>query len=117
MTAPKAPLEHFVSDEPFEPNRVEAMTPAQDRYYLASQWRMMWWKLKRHRLAVISGAVLGVLYLSILASEFLAPYGLNSRHNDYIYAPPQRIHLFDNGRFIGPFVYGYDYRLDMKTLQ
>ena len=68
---------------------------------MASQWRMMWWKLRRHRLAVISGAVLGVLYLSIFASEFLAPYALNSRHNDYIYAPPQRIHLFHEGQFEG----------------
>jgi peptide/nickel transport system permease protein len=110
-------LPHYVSPEPFDPYSVEAMTADQERFYLASQWRMMWWKLRRHRLAVISGGVLAVLYLSILLSEFLAPYALNSRHNDYIYAPPQRIHLFHDGQFVGPFVYGYDYRLDMKTLQ
>ncbi len=110
-------LPHYVSPEPFDPYSVEAMTAEQERFYLASQWRMMWWKLRRHRLAVISGWVLAALYLSIFASEFLAPYALNSRHNDYIYAPPQRIHLFHEGQFIGPFVYGYDYRLDMKTLQ
>ena len=111
-----APLEHFVSTEPFDPYSVEAMTPEQERFYLASQWRMMWWKLKRHRLAVISGVVLLVLYASILISEFLAPYGLTARHDDYVYAPPQAIHLFDNGRFIGPFVYGFDYHLDMKKM-
>jgi len=111
------PLAHFVSDEPFEPNRVEAMTPAQDRYYRASQWRMMWWKLKRHRLAVISGAILALLYLSILVSEILAPYGISSRHTDFIYAPPQQVHLFDQGHFVGPFVYGFDYTLDMSNLQ
>jgi len=117
MTAPKAPLEHFVSDEPFEPNRVEAMTAAQDRYYRASQWRMMWWKLKRHRLAVISGAILALLYLSTLVSEVLAPYGVHSRHTDSIFAPPQQVHLFDKGRFVGPFVYGFDYSLDMTNLK
>jgi len=110
-------LPHFVSREPFDPYAFEAMSAEQERYYLASQWRMMWWKLRRHRLAVISGAVLMVLYASILVSEFLAPYGLNSRHNDFIYAPPQGIHLFHEGRFVGPFTYGYDYRLDMRTLQ
>jgi peptide/nickel transport system permease protein len=78
---------------------------------------MMWWKLKRHRLAVISGAVLLVLYGSILIGEFLAPYALNSRHDDFIFAPPQSIHLFHDGRFVGPHVLGYDYRLDMKTLK
>jgi len=110
-------LPHFVSQEPFDPYSLEKMSAEQERYYLASQWRMMWWKLRRHRLAVISGAVLMVLYASILVSEFLAPYALNSRHNDFIYAPPQGIHLFHDGRFVGPFTYGYDYRLDMKTLQ
>jgi peptide/nickel transport system permease protein len=110
-------LPHFVSQEPFDPYSLEKMSAEQERYYLASQWRMMWWKLRRHRLAVISGAVLMVLYASILVSEFLAPYALNSRHNDFIYAPPQGIHLFHEGQFVGPFTYGYDYRLDMKTLK
>lgn len=110
-------LPHFVSQEPFDPYLLETMSAEQERYYLASQWRMMWWKLRRHRLAVISGAVLMVLYASILVSEFLAPYALNSRHNDFIYAPPQGIHLFHDGHFVGPFTYGYDYRLDMKTLK
>jgi peptide/nickel transport system permease protein len=110
-------LSHYVAPEPFDPHAVEKMTAEQERYYLASQWRMMWWKLKRHRLAVISGAVLLVLYGSILISEFLAPYGLNSRHDDFIFAPPQHVHLFQDGRFVGPYVLGYDYRLDMKALK
>jgi len=116
-TAAAERLSHFVSHEPFDPYAFEAMSPEQERYYLASQWRMMWWKLRRHRLAVISGAVLLVLYASILVSEFLAPYALNSRHNDFIYAPPQGIHLFHDGSFVGPYVYGYDYKLDMQTLK
>jgi peptide/nickel transport system permease protein len=117
MNEQPPPLAHFVSDEPFEPNRVEPMSPAQERYYRASQWRMMWWKLKRHRLAVVSGAILGLLYLSTLVSEILAPYGAHSRHTDFIFAPPQQIHLFDRGQFVGPFVYGFDYSLDMSNLQ
>ena len=43
-----------------------------------------------------------VLYASILISEFLAPYNLHSRHADFIFAPPQGVHLFDDGRFVGP---------------
>ena len=45
-------LEHFVSSAPFDPYSIEALTEEQERYYLASQWRMMWWRFKRHRLAV-----------------------------------------------------------------
>ena len=111
------PLPHYVSDAQFDPYSVERMTPAQERFYLASEWRMMWWKLRRHRVAVFSGAVLLVMYVSILFCEFLAPYDLDARNTDFIYAPPQRIRIFDNGRIVAPFVYGYDYRLDMDTLK
>src|SRR5260370_16258761 len=93
------------------------MTPAQERFYMASEWRMVWWKLRRHRIAVLSGAILLIMYASILICEVLAPYGLDARNTDFIYAPPQRIRIFDKGQLVAPFVYGYDYRLDMNTLE
>jgi peptide/nickel transport system permease protein len=110
-------LKHFVSDAPFDPYSVEALTEEQERYYLASQWRMMWLRFTRHRLAVASGAVLLVMYLSILICEILAPYNLHSRHTEFIYEPPQSIHLFHDGRFVGPFVYEYGFDLDMENLR
>lgn len=116
-TAAAAAVEHYVSTEPFDPRAIEALSPEQERYYLASQWRLMWWKLKRHRLAVISGGFLLAMYASILVSEVLAPYNLHTRHVDFIYAPPQSIHLFDKGKFVGPFVYGTTYRLNMENLK
>jgi peptide/nickel transport system permease protein len=111
-------LEHFVSDEPLDRNSFGApLTPEQEKFYLASQWRLMWWKFTRHRLAVISGLFLLLTYLAILIAEFIAPYGLHSRHPDFIYAPPQRVHMIHDGSFIGPFVYGTHYRLNMENLQ
>ena len=112
-----AKLPHYVSPEPFEYEAAGRLTPEQERYYLASQWKLMWWRFKRHRLAVISAVVLLLAYFSILISEFLAPYGLHSRHVDHIFAPPQHVHLFHDGSFVGPFVYGTKYRLDMENLQ
>ncbi len=109
--------EHFVSAEPFDPMSIEALTPAQEKYYLASQWKLMWWKLRRHRLAVICGIILALNYISIMFSEVIAPYDLHTRNTEYIYAPPQRVHLFHQGEFIGPFVYGRDYELDMELLK
>ena len=108
---------HYVSTAPWDPYQEAPLTKEQERYFLASQWRIMWWKLKRHRLAVISGVVLLLAYLSILVSEFLAPYGLDSRHTGHIYAPPQQVHLFHDGSFVGPFVYPYQYSLDMESMR
>ena len=110
-------LDHFVSTEPFNPYVAETLTPEQERYYMASQWRMMWWRFKRHRLAVWSGVVLLLMYGSIVISEFVAPYNLHSRHTDFIYAPPQSVHLFHEGEFVGPFVYALKYRLNMENLK
>ena len=110
-------VEHYVNDAPFDPYRVEQMTPEMERYYMAPQWQLIWWKFRRHKLAVVSGLILLVLYLSIFISEILAPYNLHSRHTSFIYAPPQSVHLFHEGQFVGPFVYGYKYSLDMVTLK
>ena len=119
MSAPAAGgrLEHFVSTDPFEPYAAEKLTLAQERFYRASQWRIMWWKFRRHRIAVLAGAILLAFYCSILVSEFLAPYNLHTRDTRHIYAPPQELHLFHQGSFVGPFVYGYRMHLDMETLR
>ncbi len=109
--------QHFVSEAPFDPHSIEALTPEQEKYYLASQWQLMWWKLKRHRLAVISGLILLVFYLTTLVSEIVAPYDLHTRNTDFIYAPPQTVRWFHEGRFVGPFVYGLSYSLNMTNLK
>jgi peptide/nickel transport system permease protein len=111
------PMPHYVSRAPFDPYAVEAMTPAQERYYRAPPILLMWWRFRRHRVAVVSGVVLLAMYVMILFCEFLAPYGLDSRHVDHIYAPPQAIRIFHEGRLTWPYVYGYDYRLDMTNLR
>jgi len=110
-------LPHYVRREPFDAYDGEKSDPALERYYMATQWRLMWWKLKRHKLALWSGVFLLVMYASILVSEMIAPYAIGTRNTDFIYAPPQRVHLFHEGKFVGPFVYGLDYSLDMDTLK
>jgi peptide/nickel transport system permease protein len=110
-------LEHYVSQEPFEPLATEKLTPEQERFYRASQWRIMWWKFRRHRIAVASALVLFLVYASILVSEVLAPYNLHTRDSRHIYAPPQELRLFHDGSFVGPFVYGYRMELDQQTMR
>lgn len=117
LPAPGAPLGHFVSTAPFDPYEGEALSGKGAVKAEASQLRLMWWHFRRHRIAVISAIFLGLMYASTLFTEFLAPYHQDSRNVDFIYAPPQRVHLFDKGSFVGPFVYGRTQTLDMDTLQ
>jgi peptide/nickel transport system permease protein len=110
-------LPHYVSPAPFDPLSVEAMSEGQARFYQASQWRLMWWRLRRHRVAVTSGFLLLAMYATTLVSEVIAPYALDTRNTDFIYAPPQEVRIFDGGRLVAPYVEGFDYRLDMTNLQ
>lgn len=109
-----APLAHFVSDRPFDPNvgegRVDAMAEA-------TQFQLMWWHFKRHRIALLSLVFLALVYAGILICEFLSPYQQDTRNLDHIYAPPQQIHLFHDGAFVGPFVYGRTMSLDMENMR
>jgi peptide/nickel transport system permease protein len=113
----EAPLGHFVSHEPFEPYAAETLTPEQEQFYRASQWRIMWWKFRRHRIALIAGVILALFYASTLITEFIAPYNLHTRDTQHIYSPPQAVHFFHEGRFMGPFVYGTRMHLDLDTLK
>jgi peptide/nickel transport system permease protein len=117
LPLPGAPLQHYVSTAPFDPMSVEVMTDKQAKIHLASQTRLMWWKFKRHRLALASGIFLALLYGMIIICEFLAPYNLHTRNVDFIHSPPQRVHLFHEGKLVGPFVYGRNMQLDIKTLK
>jgi peptide/nickel transport system permease protein len=96
----------------------EAGLPAaQERYYLASQWRLIWWRLRHHRLAMGSLWFLLALYATIPFVEFLSPHALRARHPDHVFAPPQRVRLFHEGRFVGPFVYERMLHVNLETLR
>ncbi len=109
-------MTHFVNPDPFDPYAIDHISPEQEKIYRAKPFQLMAWRFRRHKLAVISLAFLLFAYGTTLITEFLAPYGLTTRNIDHILAPPQGIHLFHDGRFVGPFTYGLDYRLDMETL-
>lgn len=111
------PLPHTASDAPFDPEAIYRYTPAQRELFEASQLRLMWWKFKRHKPALISAIFLAVLYSMILICEWLAPYNLHTRHPTNIYTPPQAVHIFHDGELRAPFVYGLDYKLNMQTLK
>ncbi len=116
-TRDQGAAEHFVDPQPFNPQSTETLTPEQERYFQASQWQIMWWKFRRHRIAVWSGIVLLLFYLCVPFAEIIAPYTPNERSNDHLYAPPQRLHLFHEGEFVGPFVYGMTSTINLETVR
>ena len=109
-------LPHYVNPAPFDPEG-ERQSGTGAMPGTASSLSLMWWKFKRHKLAVFSAFVLIFLYGTIPLTEFLAPYDLGDRNTHYIHAPPQGIHLFHEGEFVGPFSYGYSHTVDLQTFR
>ena len=117
LPAPGEPMGHYVSDAPFDPYEAEKAGSAQTKFAQASQLQLMWWQFRKHRIAYWCGVFLIAIYASIFVSEFLAPYNQQTRNTDFLYAPPQAVHMFHDGSFVGPFVYGRTQVLDMETLR
>ncbi len=83
-----------------------------------SQWALIWRKFSRHRLGVAGGAVVALLYLTVLIPEFLAPVTLEAANTRYAYAPPQAISLGvtdATGWHFHPHVDAYAARIDYNS--
>lgn len=79
--------------------------------YGASQWRLMWRKFVRNKVAVAGGVVIVMFYLAAVFAPFLAPYTETSRFTGNIYMPPQRVYLFNEGK-LQPYVRAYKAQFD-----
>jgi len=109
-------LEEHLEDAPGSQGKALGAEAA--KVYTASQWRLMWWRFRKHRLAVGAGLVILFLYLVAAFCEFLAPYTLEARDIAYSYAPPQRLHFFgEDGFHLRPFVYGLKSARHPETLR
>jgi peptide/nickel transport system permease protein len=78
---------------------------------VASQWQLMWWKFKRHKMAMLGGVVVLMYYFVALFADFFAPVYFETYRAEYVYAPPQRIRLFWDGK-LAPYVFGYTFERD-----
>ena len=79
-----------------------------EKYFVASQWRLMWRKFKQHKLAMVGSASIVLLFLvGVLLPEFFSTQNPMKRNSDFLYCPPQRIRFSDQGTLqLRPFVYG-----------
>ncbi len=92
----------------------------QEAINVATQWQLMWWRFRKHRLAMTSLVIVILIYLVALLAEFLAPFTPDEFQADYTYAPPQRLHLFletENGLRFQPWVYGYKVEIEEEALR
>jgi peptide/nickel transport system permease protein len=101
---------------PVAPSPPVSAMPGDERISVASQRQLMWWRFRRHKVAMAAAVVVGIFYLIVIFADFLAyadPYASDAQKT---LLPPQQIHLFDDGAF-RPFVYPVIGVRDFTTFQ
>lgn len=102
--------------------RADYMESEQEaRVFVASQWQLIWWRFRRHKVAFSSGIIMLIIYLVALFPEFLAPFPPGITSAKYLYGPPQRLHLLDRGTDgklrVDPYVYALKSTIDPKAMR
>jgi peptide/nickel transport system permease protein len=96
--------------------RAGIATAEERRLFVASQWQLMWWRFRKHRVAVASAIVVLGFYLVVIGADFLAYADPNASEAQRSLMPPQRIHWFDGWRF-RPHVYAVKGARDPLTFK
>src|SRR6266851_8798119 len=76
---------------------------AEDRVAVASNWRLVWWRFRRHHLAMASAGLLIFLYLIVLVPDFFSTQDPERTDARQAFIPVQMVHYFDDGR-LSPWV-------------
>lgn len=85
----------------------------------ATHWQLMWWKFKKHHMALVGLSILAVFLVACIIPEFLAPYGPQERNKRYAKGAPMGVHLIDaEGNFhLRPFAYSRSSKRDPVTFR
>ncbi len=86
---------------------------------VASPWTLVWWRFRKHKIALGASVLVIMYYLTAVFCEFVAPTDPNAINGTFRYVQPQGISFHDaQGHFsLIPGVYGLALHRDSVTLQ
>ena len=99
------------------PSSGPAVAEKEDRSMYATQWQLIWWKFRKHKLALVSAVLLVLLYLSAIFADFVGTYSAQRRFEGQQQQPPSTIYWMHQGSFYGPHVYPTKRKADPKTFK
>ena len=74
-----------------------SITEAEERVSVATQWQLVWWRFRKHKLALVSAGLLGIFYIVVVFADFLAYADPLASEAQRGLIAPQTIQLFDAG--------------------
>jgi peptide/nickel transport system permease protein len=100
------------------PVEEEDLQKAGEQVYVAPPWKLMWWRFRKHKMAMVCAVVLIVFYFVAVFCEFVAPYDPDQALLQFKQSPPSGIHIRDTqGQFHLPFIYQGKRAMDPQTLK
>jgi len=78
-------------------SEAQVMSAAEDRIAVASNWTLVWWRFRKHHLALFSAGVLICLYIVVLCPEFFSTQSPELTDARQAFIPVQTLHFFDDG--------------------
>jgi peptide/nickel transport system permease protein len=94
-----------------------ATSIAEERVSVASQWQLMWWRFRKHKLAMVAAVVVMIFYTAVLFADFLAYSDPEVSEAQRGLIAPQPIHWIDNDGSFGPYVHGLSGKRDPVTFK
>ena len=98
----------------------DPVDPASARMAVASQWQLVWWAFRRHRLAMAGLVVTILLYIIALVPGFFAVNDPSQQNARAAFHPPQALHMIDTAAdgswSIRPYIHPYVLKRDPRTL-
>ncbi|MET3598840.1 ABC transporter permease [Martelella mangrovi] len=91
------------------------LAAAEQSIYTANSWKLMWWRFRQHRLALISLIFLVLAYITAIFAEIIAPYAPDSIERLETFVPPQMVRFVHDGSLTRPFVYELKRTRDPET--
>jgi peptide/nickel transport system permease protein len=84
---------------PDAPVPAELASQEESRVSLASNWKLVWWRFRKNRLAIASALVLVLFYLVVLVPDFFSNQDPEATDAFRAFIPVQWISLFDESGF------------------
>jgi peptide/nickel transport system permease protein len=63
--------------------------------YVAPNWKLVWWRFRKHRLALFSGFVIIIIAAIALLPFFFSTFDAHKTNPQRAFVPPQRLHFWD----------------------
>lgn len=98
---------------------IDELIDEKDVIAIATPRQLMWWKFRKHKIAVASMIILIIMYVLAIFAGFFSPYDPNTYNATYKYVPPMAFGLVDGeGDFtFRPGVYAIIQERDPETLR